>query len=206
MESPFGTFPAAVRSPTKTFISVKVSDQLGILWPEPGGGKSDVPGITFYGFFPDAIPHKTAAITVIWARQGHDTRVYEWGWTDWPVLALDVKFVGPPNGDLWASSVQATLIELARLGAVMAWCGGELCLSMPLAATQDPGNVYAAYSAAAGFLCNGDLCDEWRGLTESQGEALTRLLIEQFPDRCERSRQADEKWERENRLEGFSDR
>jgi hypothetical protein len=180
---------------------MKTSDALGILWPDPDGGKAEVSGISFYGFFSDdRIPVAAASVAGVWAEHGFETHSYEWLWEIWPVFGLDVRFgILPPDAD-WMELVELTLRNLAAHGAFVAWCGGELCFTTPVV-FENGAYVYAAFFEGAGFFCNAGLSDEWQGLTETQSAVLHRALVDALSDRWHRELQLREEWAQENQLD-----
>ena len=91
-------------------------------------------------------------------------------------LVIDVRITQWPSDTAWRPAVAETLVELVRMGAVVSWCGGELCswsLS-ELNPTTSCGCVYAAYSLATGVILHSGLNDEIESLSDQELLSLPR--------------------------------
>lgn len=131
--------------------------------PDPGALETD--GMYFYGYWGKrAVP---ALPGEEFERLWPEGSLYKHVVTPWPAYCstgIGFAITRWPDPDAWIPLLQQSLGWFVARGAIVAWCGGELCWAG--VDELDGGNlVYAAYSEPSGLICRAGLDDEmvWLG-------------------------------------------
>lgn len=97
---------------------------------------------------------------------------------DYFVASIVVKILRYPAAGDWIPALRSALRWFVERGAVVSWCGHELCSQSIEAFGPHCGDglVYAAYSNRTGMLCRSGLDDEVQFLDDSDSLRLWQVI------------------------------
>jgi hypothetical protein len=162
---------------------MKTKESLGIYWTfeskdEKGQVKKfqdEVDGLIFYGYwdknFSNIAILDSISFVSIWGCDA-DVQIHTRNWSGESNCnySIDVCLKAWPNEQKWFERVEKALRWFTHRGAILTWCGTELC--SPSLDVFDPenasGSIYAAYNTDVGFICNSSLSDEYEELSPQQ--------------------------------------
>lgn len=167
---------------------MKTKESLGIFWTfetRSDGEKyqDEVAGLIFYGYWNSDLSEQVqkcvTTFIAIFGKENVETKLRKWEGEGNCNYSIEVFIKSWPSEQQWLHCIENCLRWFTDKGAVIAWCGSELCgPTLDVFNLGDStGSVYAAYSPNIGLLCNSGLNDEYRGLETNQLIKIKTLLL-----------------------------
>lgn len=165
---------------------MKTIESLGIYWAcvDKSSGEiyqDEVGGLIFYGYWRERgaseIFGNGSSFEAIW--EGHaDVRFRKWEGEGMSPLSAEVKINMWPDEFKWLLCVERSLRWFVENGAIVSWCGSELCSPSldVFSSDESSGSVYAAYSGCLGFVCGSGLEEEYRDINASQLDEFNKVV------------------------------
>ncbi|MER0042978.1 hypothetical protein [Pseudomonas sp. MGal98] len=166
---------------------MKTIESLGIYWSfvdEASGEiyQDEVGGVVFYGYWREGggneIVNNKPSFETIW--QGcADVKFRKWEGKGMSNLSAEVKMDMWPDNLKWLSYVERSLRWFIENGALISWCGSELCSPSldVFSSVEGSGSVYAAYSEGIGFVCGSGLEQEYQDVNASQLDEFNKVVL-----------------------------
>lgn len=166
---------------------MKTIESLGIYWAfiDKSSGEiyqDEVGGLVFYGYWRDGCPSgifdNISLFEVVW-KDYADVKLRKWEGEDMSNLSVEVKINMWPDKLKWLLCIEWSLRWFVENGAIISWCGSELCSpSLDIFSSgEGSGSVYAAYSERVGFVCGSGLEEEYQDINTSQLEEFNKAVL-----------------------------
>jgi hypothetical protein len=158
---------------------MNTEEMLGIYWnfestSDTERYQDEVDGLIFYGYWNSESSEKIDkyfdTFKSIWVSENCELRLREWDDENNSDYSIEVYIKRWPSEQRWRSCVESSLRWFIDKGAILAWCGSEYCSPSldVFGPDSTAGSIYAAFSSNTGFVCNSDLHEEYRELSEEQ--------------------------------------
>jgi hypothetical protein len=165
---------------------VITKDALGIVWmsgSEASLADAEKPGMVFFGYWSvgDLPDVDETGFLGLWPQGTIECRVRKWA--EHQSVGVDFLVHSWPDARDWSHLLTIVLKRFIDLGALVAWCGGEL--SSPSVSSLNPaqsdGLVYAGFSSEAGLICLSGLDEELVYLDDTQLGILWKTVFPGLP-------------------------
>lgn len=166
---------------------MKTIESLGIYWAcvdESSGEiyQDEVGGLIFYGYWREKgtgeIVGDGSSFEAIWEGRA-DVKFRKWEGEEMSPLSAEVKINMWPGEFKWLLFVERSLRWFVENGAIVSWCGAELCSPSldVFSPGESSGSVYAAYSERVGFVCGSGLEEEYQDINASQLDEFNKVVL-----------------------------
>lgn len=167
---------------------MKTIESLGVFWTFIDGVsgeiyQDEVDGLVFYGYwrekdFGDVVGNESFFETV-WEGNA-DVKFRKWDGEGMSNLSAELKINIWPEKFKWLSCVEQSLRWFVERGAIVSWCGSELCSPSldVFSSVEGSGSVYAAYSESLGFFYGSELEEEYQDMNALQLSKFSKIVLD----------------------------